>query len=106
MSTMHLIPYADVHVKTDRVLVIATHEQLHEWRIDHCWPCSELARLEGIRVEFDRNGLCDLYAQNDRGADVDIPADEFNAWSTDVLRDVLPMEHPCYFVAVGQFQAA
>jgi hypothetical protein len=39
----------------------------------------------------------------DGGYGDELPADELSAWASDVLRDVLPKDHPAYFVAVGQF---
>ena len=68
-------------------------------RAGESWPCSQLSDKR-LFVEFDRNGLCDL-AINGRMADCD--ANELNAIVTDHIKDRLPKEHPCYFVAVGQF---
>ena len=64
------------------------------------WPCSFLAGKR-LRADFDSNGLVD-YAVNGRYAE-GMAADEFNAITSDFMRDRLPKEHPCYFVAVGQF---
>jgi len=74
------------------------------WAIGHFgqgrWPCSELA---GSRfcVTFDTNGLCDFTLSGLRDKDVD--QNELNACISDFLKDKLPTDHPCYFVAVGQF---
>lgn len=72
-----------------------------EWanRPGESWPGSQLA---GRRVfaEFDRNGLCDL-AIDGRSQDCD--AGEFNAITSDFLRDKLPENHALHFVTVGQF---
>jgi len=52
------------------------------------WPCSQLSGKR-LFAEFDRNGdLVDM-AINGRSG-VDIPADEFNAITTDFL----PEDHP------------
>lgn len=71
------------------------------------WPCST---LDGKRLyaEFDSNGLLD-YSINGRSAncdvaEYDIDSHEFNAIIADHAKEVLPTDHPCYFVAVGQFQ--
>lgn len=71
------------------------------------WPCST---LDGKRLtaEYDDNGLLD-YTINGRfilfGRDsMDIDSHEFNAIIADHAKEVLPKDHPCYFVAVGQFE--
>ena len=74
----------------------------HAWahKAGAVWPCSELAGKR-LFAEFDTNGLLDM-AVNGRTSD--IPADEFNAITSDHLAEKLPVDHPCHFVAVGQFQ--
>lgn len=108
--------YGNVYIGIRTVTITATAEQLRAWarRPGNSWPCSELARIEGeLVVSFVPGGLYDLYEERPSvlpGTDylpVDgIPSDELNAWSSDVLRDVLPADHPAYFVTVGQFQDA
>lgn len=73
-----------------------------------CWPCSE---LEGrrLRADFDSSGLLDytidgLDGLEQRRRGLWVPADEWNAVIADHLRTRLPQSHPCYFVAVGQFE--
>lgn len=66
-----------------------------------CWPCSTVSNKH-LFAEFDSNGLVDV-ALNGRAADID--GAEFNAVTSDFLRDTLPKSHPIYFVTVGQFQA-
>lgn len=88
------------------VTIDATGAQLWSWsrRPGAYWPCSELGRMDGIRVVFDHSGLVDIEA---RGmSDADLTSDELNAWSSDVLRDVLSPDHPAWFVSVGQFDSA
>lgn len=34
----------------------------------------------------------------------EIPSDELNAWTSDAIGEVLPDDHPCHYVVVGQFQ--
>ena len=64
------------------------------------WPCSFLA---GRRVfaAFDRNGLCDLSIDGGRG-EQDAPGDELSAICADYLAPLVPVDHPCEFVAVRQ----
>lgn len=99
----HVGEFGTVTVLADRVAVTATERQLRAWarRPGMVWPCSALARIEQLRCEFDSGGLLDLTVRN---GDDDVPADEFNAWSSDVLRDVLPADHPARFVTVDQFE--
>jgi hypothetical protein len=55
-----------------------------------------------LRADFDRSGsLVDFTLDGRSGPDV--PADEFNAITSDMLRDRLPKTHPAYFGCVGQF---
>ena len=64
------------------------------------WPCSDLS---GHRVfaQFDSNGLVDLAI--DGKDSVDIDANEFNALTSSALKEKVPLDHPCRFVAVDQF---
>lgn len=64
------------------------------------WPCSMLADKR-VFVEFDRNGLCDLGINGHR---TDCSVHELNAIVSDAIKPYLPKDHPCYDVAVGQFQ--
>src|SRR4051812_47582059 len=96
--------YGVVTVTDNGVAIEADGAQLYAWanRSGCKWPLSELARMDYIRAEFDADGLLDLEERwND--APGELTADEFNAWSADVLRGVLPESHPAYFVNVGQF---
>lgn len=93
--------YGNVRIGVESVSVTANGSQLRAWvsRPGHTWPCSELAEASEIAVVFDSNGLLEL-----EGDDcLDLSADELNAWTSDVLREVLPAGHPCYLVTVGQF---
>ena len=65
------------------------------------WPCSQLRGLR-LFVDYDRNGLCDI-AINGKSGDCD--ANELNAIVADFLRPVLSVNHPCYDVIIGQFDA-
>lgn len=89
------------------VVVTATQDQLYAWshRSGAAWPCSYLDDCDEVAAHFDRNGdLVDLLTVVDgRQDDVDIPADELNAWSSDALRDVLPRDHTAWYGTVGQF---
>jgi hypothetical protein len=88
--------YGTVTVTEKGATVEATGAQLYAWahRSGMAWPCSELATLDGIRAEFDSNGLLDLEPSPEN-----LMADELNAWSSDVLRDVLRALYG--FVEVG-----
>lgn len=96
--------FGNVEVRPHGVTIEATGAQLYAWanRPGARWVCSHLEDLDSIRVNFDASGLVDFTA-SEASARWDLPADEFNAWSSDVLRDVLPADHPAYPVTVGQF---
>ncbi|MCL4540283.1 MAG: hypothetical protein M1378_11930 [Bacteroidetes bacterium] len=64
------------------------------------WPCSALSG-KFVYASFDRNGLVDLRID---GMQDDCPADELNALTSDFLEKLLPENHPCYYVTVGQFK--
>ncbi len=66
------------------------------------WPCST---LEGkrIRADFDTNGLLELTIDGRTAGDVD--GTELSAIIADHAGTVLATDHPCYFVAIGQFHA-
>jgi len=65
------------------------------------WPCSEISGKR-LFAEFDHNGLVD-FALNGKTPDDGPSADEFNAITFDALRPVVPKDHACYPVNVGQF---
>lgn len=119
--------YGTVELSETGVSIRANFAQLCSWstRPGHSWPCSTLDDLpDGIRADFDAGGLIDLDAPSTfydnwsglyyermegeefSGESYEIAGDEFNAWSSDVLRDVLPRDHPAYEVCVGQFSNA
>jgi hypothetical protein len=89
-------------VSPEKVEIRAGHDELHAWanRPGCRWPCSELATLERIAVAFDRSGLLALDTKPELH---DLAADELNAWSSDVLRALIPTDHPVYYISVGQF---
>ncbi len=82
-----------------KVWISARETSAWAWRPGKRWPCSFLAGSR-LFAEFDRNGLVDMQIDSGRG-DQDCPADEFNALTSDFLRDKLPKTHPAYPVAVG-----
>ncbi len=105
----HETPYGSVSITPNGVRIDANQSQLYDWahRPGASWPCSTLDDLESISAAFDANGLVDL--EQDPPYDYEtgageIMGDELNAWSSDVLRDVLPKDHPAYYVTVGQFE--
>jgi hypothetical protein len=106
-TTEHAYGVVTHHADMECVTIEATGNQLWQWshRSGATWPCSALDDLDFIRVVFDADGLLEIEATCG-GKDDDaegLTADELNAWSGDVLRDVLASSHPAYFVTVGQF---
>ena len=93
-----------VHINGSSVKLWLSAKDTYYWanRPLNSWPCSELSNKR-LFAEFDSNGLLDVAIN---GWDADIPADEFNAITSDHLRDKLPADHPARFVAVDQFPAA
>ncbi len=85
----------------DFVFLFAEKCDTWNWahRPDSCWPCSELAG-HWIQAQWDKNGLTELIVS---GQQLDVSVDEFNAFTSDMLKDSLPETHPCWFVCVGQF---
>jgi hypothetical protein len=94
--------YGHVTIGADSVTVAANGSELRAWanRPGHHWPCSELAEASEIVATFDTNGLCDLTGDES----LDLSGDELHAWTSDVIGAVLPVEHPCHYVTVGQFR--
>lgn len=73
--------------------VSAKGETLRDWanRGDCRWPCSELAKLEGVTATFDSRGdLVDL--EGDERAD--LACDELDAWSSECLIRAGYPNHP------------
>jgi len=93
--------YGNAEIRPRGVTITANGSELRAWaaRPGAVWPCSELAEASEISAHFDAHGLVDLTGDDC----IDLTADEFNAWSSDVLRVALPKDHPAYFVTVGQF---
>jgi len=81
------------------VTVWISADETYEWA--RRWPCSELSGHR-IRASFDSGGLFDLAIDGREAPDV--PAGELSACVADHLAQRLNPEHPCYFVAVGQFR--
>ena len=71
------------------------------WYGNGRWPCSNLAGKR-LAATFDTNGLLDLTVGG-RDAPQDLDANELNACVAYFAGQKLPKDHPCYFVAVGQF---
>lgn len=115
-----------VHVGPEWVSLEATSHALYAWatRSGHSWPCSTLRDLDALRVNIDRGGLVDLelpglHYSNQTGLYYErldsegnpFPEDdgqemaggELSAFLADHLAHALPEDHPCHFVAVGQF---
>ena len=90
----------------DRFELNLNADDTYDWanRPGAAWPCSALAG-HSLDVYFDTNGLLDYSVNGEDGSSYDIGADEFNALVADSVRYDLPKDHPCYFVAVGQYDA-
>jgi hypothetical protein len=95
-------------IHPDSVILWLSARDTSDWatRPGAAWPCSTLADHR-ICAEFDRNGLVDLTIDGrSLGKHADVDCNEFNACTSDHLRGKLPIDHPAYLVAVGQFQSA
>lgn len=95
-----------VDVLPDGVAIHADENDTYNWarKPGACWPCSELSG-KSVAATFDRSGLLYLRVSDDERNEIeDVPSNEFNAFCADVCRKVLPKDHPCWFVIVGQFE--
>lgn len=69
------------------------------------WPCATLRGVERIEATFHREGLVDLAFQPAEPEWVE--SNELSALLADALEEAgLPVDHLCYYVAVGQFRGA
>ncbi len=67
------------------------------------WPCSTIASKR-LFAAFDSTGLVDMSVNGRYTPTQEIDGNEFNAITSDFLRDRIPADHSCYFVIVGQFE--
>lgn len=90
-----------------------SENDIYDWthRPNDSWPCSTLSGHR-LFVEYDSNGLCDLtidgeYADGEYGLYRDqwIDGHELSSIVADHIGPYLPPGHPCWFVAVGQFES-
>lgn len=72
------------------------------WKPGAHWPCSTLANKRLVAC-FDTNGLCDLTVNGCYPSD-EIDGHELSAIVADHAALKLDRDHPCWFVAVGQFR--
>ena len=86
----------------DSVAIWANTHDTYEWahKTGAAWPCSELSGHRFFAA-FDTNGLVALTVD---GRDADVPGDELSAITSDLLAEHLSIDHPCYFITVGQFK--
>lgn len=71
-----------------------------------CWPNSEL-KGRTVYANLDSSGLVELRIDGRHlGNRLHIEAAEVSACLADHLAPKLPADHPVWWVAVGQFQAA
>lgn len=94
-----------VTVAPEGVSVEADSAALYAWanRSGHAWPCSTLSDLDSLQADFDSGGLIDCNVMPSNLSD-DIDGREFSAFTCDAIAAVLPDDHPCYLVTVGQFR--
>lgn len=85
------------------VTLWASENDTWDWatRIHNSWPCSALSGNR-FKAEFDFNGLLD-FTLNGKYGDDNVSGNELSAICADLLTDVLPVDHPAYFVTVAQF---
>lgn len=68
------------------------------------WPCGTVAGHR-FKITFNETGVTDLTRDGRYPSQhVDLDENEFSAQVADAMRDKLPADHPCRFVAVGQFE--
>ena len=93
-----------IAIGTTGVSLKVSATETYDWahRPGAIWPVSQLSGHRFAAL-FDANGLLDLTVDG-RSDTGDVPADEFNAITSDFLRDRLPVDHPAYPVTVGQFK--
>ena len=86
----------------DSFIIWLSKRDTHLWAMKR-WPGCELGGRR-LRADFDANGLLDFKVDGRHpGSWLHIPADELNACLADHIEGKLPNDHPCYFVACGQF---
>ena len=91
-----------VKISPNGLRLLVSAAETSEWA--RRWPLSRV-RGHRLRADFDRVGSLVDYALDGRLSARDIPSDEFNAITSDMLRDRLPTAHSAYFGCVGQFDA-
>ncbi len=95
-----------VRIKTTDygVTLWASADDTYEWahRTSESWPCSELSGNR-FMAEFHSGGLIDFTVNGGYIASTRVGSNELSAICADLLRDVLPTDHPAYFVTVEQF---
>lgn len=92
MTTTHTT-FGTVRHNAGGTSISATGDELRDWahRGDCRWPCSTLATLDGVEVQFDSRGdLVDI--SGDEHAD--LACDELDAWSSEVLARAGYPHHP------------
>ena len=65
------------------------------------WPCSVTAD-NSLHVEYDSNGSTEKRLNSGKKKR-DIPTHELNAIAFDFLKGRVPIDHPCWYVIIGQF---
>lgn len=100
-----------VNIQPTSVKLWLTADETETWANSpgESWPCSALEG-KSLFAEFDENGLVDFAVDSpelhiQEAQEIYIESSEVNAITSDFLQDKLPRDHPCYFVAVGQFKS-
>lgn len=84
-------PFGSITATPRHVVMKATRAQAWAWshRTGAGWPLSYMEQARSITAEFDGNGdLVDLIHPSTR----EVPADELNAWSSDLAAIALMTE--------------
>lgn len=85
--------FGTVRRNLSETTISADGDTLRDWarRGDCRWPCSDLAKLDRIEVTFDSRGdLVDIIGDEN----VELSADELNAWSSETLIRAGWLNHP------------
>lgn len=94
----------NIKINKNTVVLEVNQNETVNWATEKKWICSKIAGHD-LKATFDHNGVFELTIDGNviGGDEIFIDEHEFNALTCDYLHDRIPLNHPCYFVAVGQF---
>jgi hypothetical protein len=94
----------NIKINQNTVVLEVTKNETVNWATEKNWICSKIAGHD-LKAVFDQNGVYELAIDGNviGGDELHIDEQEFNSFACDHLHDRIPLNHPCYFVAVGQF---